>query len=82
MKNSKAYPEAWEFFIEHARNIKNEPDIAHLGDYRISRPDESGKYIYANCPGKLFAIFKDIFYKISLDSPSVYGKIQYIVRNF
>jgi hypothetical protein len=41
MKNSKAYPEAWEFFIEHARNIKNEPDIAHLGDYRISKPDES-----------------------------------------
>lgn len=80
--NSKKYPEAWEFFIEHARNIENEPDISHLGKYRIPKPDRSGKFLYANNPGLLFIKLKNTFYNIDINSPSVYGKIQYIVNNF
>ena len=80
--NEELYPECWKFFIEFARNITQEEDIKHLGKYRISAPDMSGRFIYANCPGVLFSKLKDEFYKPSLESPSVYGKIQYIVNNF
>ena len=45
IKNSEKYPEAWAFFIEHARNIEE-------------------------------------FYRSSLDSPSLYGKIQGIIEKF
>jgi hypothetical protein len=80
--NKELYPECWEFFIEFARNITEENDIKHLGNYRISTPDRSGSFIYANCPRVLFNKLKEEFYKQSLDSLSVYGKIQYIVDNF
>jgi hypothetical protein len=80
--NADLYPECWEFFIEYARNITGEPDICHLGNYRISVPDMSGNFIYADDPGILFIKLKNVFYEPSLDSPSVYGKIQYIVRKF
>jgi len=80
--NSEAYPECWEFFIDFARNITEEDDIKHLGNYRISAPDMSGRFIYADCPRILFGKLKEEFYKPSLQSPSVYSKIQYIVENF
>lgn len=79
--NSELYPEAWAFFIEHARNI-TETEIAHLGNYSIPKPDKSGDFIYHNDVGMLFQLFKDEFYKPAPNSPSVYGKIQYIVENF
>lgn len=55
---------------------------SEFGKYRISRPDRSGDFIYADCPDILFANFKNVFYRPSLNSESVYGKIQYIVQNF
>lgn len=79
--NSKRFPEAWEFFIEHARNMEN-TEFEQFGKYRIPVPDMSGNFIYSDCPGKLFWVFKEEFYKPSLNSHSVYGKIQYIVENF
>lgn len=80
MSNSNLYPEAWKFFIEHARNIKGCED-EHLGLYRIPHPSKE-VCIYANDPGVLFCKLRDAWYTPSLDSPSVYGKIQYIVQNF
>lgn len=80
--NAKECPEAWEFFIEHARNIMDAPEVNHLGNYSVPIPDGSGNFFYSDCPGKLFHIFAKKFYEIRLDSPSVYGKIQYIVQNF
>ena len=80
--NKELYPECWQFFIDFARNITQEDDISHLGNYRISAPDMSGRFIYSNAPEKLFVKLKNEFYKPSLDSPSVYGKIQAIVEKF
>lgn len=80
--NLELYPECWEFFIDFAKNITEEDDIKHLGNYRISSPDMSGNFIYADCPRVLFRKLRNEFYKPSLQSPSVYGKIQYIVDNF
>jgi hypothetical protein len=81
MKNSKKYPEAWGFFIEHARNMEN-TEFESLGKYRIPKPDLSGDFIYNNRVEMLFQDLKDLFYNESLESPSVFGKIQYIVNNF
>lgn len=79
MTNSKAYPEAWKFFIEHARNIKGCED-EHLGLYRIPHPTKE-VCIYADDVRVLFSKLRDVFYTPSLDAPSVYGKIQYIVQH-
>lgn len=80
-RNSEKYPEAWKFFIEHARNMEG-TEFDKYGKYRISIPDLSGDFIYSNDVGILFIKFKDEFYKPSINSPSVYGKIQYIVEKF
>lgn len=78
--NSKLYPEAWKMFVEHARNITGCED-EHLGKYRIPHPTKE-EYIYDDDVGILFMKYRDEFYKPDLKSPSVYGKIQYIVQNF
>jgi hypothetical protein len=52
MSNSKNYPEAWKFFMKHARNIKGCED-EHLGLYRIPHPTKE-VIIYADDPGVLF----------------------------
>ena len=80
--NAELYPECWDFFIDFARNIQQESHINHLGNYRISTPDKSGNFIYADCPRLLFRLLKEEFYKPSLESISTYGKIQYIVQKF
>lgn len=36
ISNEEKYSEAWKFYIEMARNIEQESDISHLGNYRIS----------------------------------------------
>ena len=77
--NKERYPEAWKFFEEHARNIEGCFD-AGLGKYRIPRPDKD-ECLYADCPGMLFHKLKNIFYQVKFDSPSIYGRIQYIVQN-
>lgn len=79
--NSVKEPEAWAFFIREARNMEN-TDIAHLGKYRIPVPDKSGRFIYRDSPESLWVGFILEWYKPSLDSPSVYGKIQYITQTF
>lgn len=81
MSNAEKYPECWEFFIEHARNMEGEPE-AKIAKYRIPKPDHSGEFIHDNCPGKLFEKFKNFWYQDNLNSMSIYGKIQYIVNNF
>ncbi len=82
MSNKERYPDAWEFFIEQARNIEEEPEINHLGKYSIPVPDKSGNFIYANDVGNLWVQFIKAWEKPSLTSHSVKGKIQYIVQNF
>lgn len=81
ISNAIMYPEAWPIFLENARNMEDEEESIH-GKYRIPNPDMSGNFIYADCPRILFYRFKEEFYKPRLNSPSVYGKIQYIVRTF
>ena len=78
--NSKLYPECWAFFIEYARNMTG-TEFEQQGKYRVPMPDESGNFLYADHPGELFCMLKEEFYKPSIKSPSVYGKIQYIVQN-
>lgn len=82
MSNAVNHPEAWEFYVEQARNITKEPDLNHLGNYRIPVPDMSGNFIYADNVGHLWSQFIEAWYKPSLHSHSVRGKIQYIVENF
>jgi hypothetical protein len=79
--NSKKYPEAWIFFTQHTRNIQN-TEFELMGRYRISKPDMSGEFIYHDKVEMLFQIFKDEYYKPSINSHSIYGKIQHIVDNF
>jgi hypothetical protein len=80
--NRELYPEAWNFFEEQARNIMEEPDLIHKGNYRIPKPDRSGNFIYADSPEILWSKFIESWYKVDINSESVYGKIQYIVQNF
>lgn len=80
--NEEAFPECWAFFIEHARNLEHEPDFTPEKKYSIPSPDRSGSFIYAADTPLLFRRLKEKFYEHSLDSPSVYGRIQYIVNNF
>lgn len=82
IRNSKKHPEAWDFYIKYARNIKDESDLVHLGNYRISVPDMSGNFIYADRVEDLWKRFISSWYEVRIDSPSVYGKIQYIVEKF
>ncbi len=79
--NAERYPEAWAFFLEHARNIENETGLPNF-KYRIPKPDMSGDFIYRDDIGDLFWAFKDEFYKPSLNSHSVYGQIQAITEKF
>lgn len=76
--NEEKYPEAWNVFINEARNIQNEPDLNHLGNYRIPHPTQEEEFIYADHPGVLFNKFRMEFYKPNAKSPSVYGKIQWL----
>lgn len=82
MSNSQKHPEAWNFFIDQARNVEN-TDVEFIGKYRIPVPDKSGEFIYANDSGILWSKFIESWYTIeSLEAPTVRGKIQYIVNNF
>ena len=82
LKNQEVYPECWDFFIKHARNLENEPDYTPEKKYSVPFPDMSGRFIYADDTTLLFKRLVKEFYKPSLNSPSVYSKIQYIVENF
>ena len=79
MSNANNYPEAWKVFEKNARNIEGFED-EKFGKYAIHHPFKS-EWIYSNCPGELFMKFKDEFYKPDAKSPSVYGRIQYIVEH-
>jgi len=81
MNNSEQYPEVWDVFIRDARNIEQTEEGKIHGKYVIHHPSKH-EWIYANDPGVLFEKFKDAWYEPNLDSPSVYGKIQYIVTHF
>lgn len=82
VSNSEAYPECWAFFIEHARNLEDEPDYTPNKKYSAPWPDMSGRFIYANDTPLLWRRLFFEFYKPGPNSPSVYGKIQYIVKTF
>jgi hypothetical protein len=79
--NSEAYPECWAFFIEHARNMENTTEVK-FGKYRVPKPDRSGDFLYNDKVEELFKDLKYEWYKPGLESPSVHGKIQYIVEHF
>lgn len=81
MSNAEKYPEYWSFFIEQARNMDGEPE-GSIAKYRVPKPDQSGEFLYHDRVEILFQMLKDIWYKPSINSPSIYGKIQYIVDNF
>ena len=74
------YPDCWAFFEEHARNMQGELE-EKIGKYRVSKPDKSGLFIYANCPKELWWKLHAEWYKISIESPSLYGTMQYITQN-
>lgn len=60
-----------------------EPDLVHLGNYRIPIPDMSGNFRYADTPEELWSKFiRDWYWIEGLNAPTVRGKIQYIVKNF
>ena len=83
MCNSEKHPEAWAFFEEHARNMEG-TEFERQGKYRIPypSPDAAIRFIYSNDPCFLWGKFIKAWYEERLDSPSIYGKIQYIVNNF
>lgn len=80
--NAELYPEAWSFYIDQARNIKEEYDINYLGNYRIPEPNRSGKFIYAQTVEELWGKFIDKWNEPDLNSESIRSKIQYIVNTF
>lgn len=82
MRNSVLHPEAWEFYVEQARNITGEPELNRFGNYRIPKPNMSGDFIYAMTPEELWSCFIRAWYEPDPRSHSVYGKIQYIVTHF
>lgn len=61
--------------------MMEELELVHLGNYRIPEPFESGNFIYADDVKELWTKFIYKWNEIRIDSPSVYGKIQYIVKN-
>lgn len=82
ISNSKKYPEAWVFYVEQARNITEESTLNHLGNYRIPKPNQSNDFIYADKVEQLWSKFIRAWFDEDLNSPSIRGKIQYIVNNF
>lgn len=84
--NSEKHPEAWKFWLEQCRNITEEPDINDNGKYmyRIPIPDMSGNFLYGENLYIMWSKFIRTWYspKLGLNSPSVRGKIQYIVNTF
>lgn len=82
LPNSVRYPEMWKFFESQARNIKNEPDISHLGNYRIPEPNRSGKFIYSDTVEGLWTKLFMKWDEPNLEAISIRGKIQYIVQTF
>mgnify|MGYP003435550849 CR=1 FL=1 len=82
VSNSIKHLEAWNFFVEEARNIREESDINHLGNFRIPIPDKSGNFIYTETVEGLWVELLKEWYKPRLNSPSIRGKIQYIVNQF
>jgi hypothetical protein len=81
MSNRIKHPELWAFFEEHARNMEGEKESCN-GKYRVPMPDMSGHFIYADCIVLLFIKLRHEWYKPRHNSPSVYGRIQFIVDNF
>jgi len=84
MSNSEKHPDAWEFFIENARNMEKEEEVIY-GKYRIPHPCSTLgdiRFIYANDSGELWSKFIEEWYKPDLNSQSAYGKIQAIVEKF
>jgi len=79
--NRIKYPKAWAFYVEHARNIMDEPELNHLGNYRIPRPYKDENFIYADDVTELWYKFMCAWHEIRIDSPSVYGAIQHIVTH-
>jgi hypothetical protein len=79
--NRFKHPDAWVFYEEQARNIMGEPDLVHLGNYRIPAPDETGNFIYADTPEQLWARFFDAWTFSIHDSESLHRQIQYIVTH-
>lgn len=84
--NSKLHPEAWKFWVKQCRNITEEPEINQNNKfmYRIPIPDESGRFLYGINLRHMWNSFIVNWYspKLGLNAPSIYGKIQYIVKNF
>lgn len=81
MSNRIRFPECWKFFEEQARNMEGLPESKN-GKYRVPYPDKSGRFIYHNEIEVLFQLLKHEWYKPQLNSPSIYGKIQYITQKF
>lgn len=83
MNNSEKHPEAWDFYIKHARNMEG-TDEEYLGKYRIPDPSVGMtiSFLHADDVTELWSKFIEAWYKDSLNSLSVRGKIQYIVNNF
>lgn len=68
MNNAIEYPEAWKIFVECSRKWSSDESNENKCIYGIPDPSNKNGYLYSDCPGKLFAKFKNNFYKTSEDT--------------
>ena len=67
ISNSEKYPEAWEIFNACVRKwkVRNLEKFLSSWKYGIPNPSNINRYLYSDCPGKLFIQFKNLFYQNS-----------------
>ena len=67
ISNSIKYPEAWRIYVDCVRKwkVSKNEEYPTGWKYGIPKPISPYDYLYSDCPGKLFVIFKEIFYQES-----------------
>lgn len=65
MSNSEVYPDAWKIYEDCVRkwNDDDKSEYPTGWKYGIPNPINYNEYLYSNCPGKLFQVFRKLFYK-------------------
>jgi hypothetical protein len=65
ISNSEKYPEAWQVYTDCVRKWKVRKSNKYLEGwkYGIPNPIQPTEYLYTGCPGRLFILFKDLFYE-------------------
>lgn len=65
MSNSERYPKAWTVYVDCVRKweIKDLEEYPDGWQYGIPNPEYYSEYLYSNCPGKLFILYRNLFYR-------------------